>query len=440
MFCLFNGIVTHCSSVNIVLFMYTHIKMKHIRSFLLKLIQKSRILGFAIFIWKRSSEFRLNQVAASLSFTTLLALVPFFTVTFIVISAFPVFSELTERFQVFLAEALMPEYASKVIGTYMKDFTAKAGNLTAIGIIVLVVSSVLLIMTIERTFNQIWRTRQQRPVVTRVLVYWGILTLGPLILGAGLSLWGWLFSTTTFPLDYPFFGLIIRVSGSIALTTLLLWSLYRFVPHRYVPNRHALIGAFVAALALEIARRVFAFYIGNFASYHLIYGAFAVLPVFLIWLFCLWYILLAGAVLTASFSYWWGDAFRYGYDTRGRFGDILKIMLALYEAQLRGRAVNVRKLRDKVQMGYDELGNLLDSLAKKDYIAMEKRGWILKTSVHQILLSDLFRMFVYEPKQNHETDPVNEGIYQLMQPNLVSLDISLDEFAVRCGFKLERSS
>lgn len=413
-------------------------QIKWARKFIDDMKCQNRFIGFAIFIFKRSNEFHLKQVAASLTFTTLLALVPFFTVTFVIVSAFPAFSELTVRFQHFLAEALMPEYASKVVGTYMKDFTEKAGNLTAIGIIILIVSSVLLIMTIERTFNQIWRTKQNRPIVTRGLVYWGILTLGPLILGFGLSLWSWLFKSTSFPILYPILALIVRITGSVALGTFLLWAIYRFVPHRYVPNRHALSGAFFAALALEITRRIFTYYIGNFGNYEIIYGAFAVLPIFLIWMFCLWYILLAGAVLTASFSYWWGDAFRYGYDIRARFDDVLKIVLVLYEAQQKGRSVTIQRLRKNVHVGYDELGNLLDSLAKANYVAMEKRGWLLKTNPHNIVLSDLFSMFVYKPKDDYEKDNISAALYTLMEPTTVSLGINLDEFSKRC--KVEISS
>ena len=414
------------------------LKFKNLKKLFLGVMRRSRTIGFAFFIWRRSNEFRLNQVAASLSFTTLLALVPFFTVTFIIISAFPVFTELSSRFHQFLTEALMPAYAAKVLGTYMQEFTAKAGNLTAIGLSVLVLSAVLLINTIERTFNLIWRTKQRRPLFTRGLVYWGILTLGPMIFGMGLTLWSWLFQQTTFPHYYPVFGVIVKIAGSISLTTFLLWLLYRFVPHRHVPNRHAFIGALIAALALEISRRIFGFYIGNISNYQLIYGAFAVLPIFLIWLFCLWYIILAGAVLTASFSYWWGDAFRYGYDTRGRFDDILKIMMALYQAQQKGYSVSIRQLRRQVVLGYDELGNLLEKLAKKNYIAMDKYGWILKTGAEQIILTDLFRMFVYEPKQTSEEDEISKGIYQLLEPSLLSLNISLAQFArQQCAYEIE---
>ncbi|MBP6563686.1 MAG: YihY family inner membrane protein [Neisseriaceae bacterium] len=406
-----------------------HAKLKQLS------IWQSKPVAFFIFLLRRIGDAQLNQVAASLTFTTLLALVPFITITFIVISAFPVFADISTEFQILVSSTLMPDASSKVIGTYMNDFIGKAGNLTAIGIVALGISAVLLINTVERTFNQIWQAKQERPLVWRVLIYWTILTLGPLLIGGGLSVWSWLFRFTDFPMLYPSLATIIRVSGAILLSTSLLWAVFRFVPYRYVPNRHALIGALFTAVALEITRRAFGFYVANFNSYQIIYGAFAAIPVFLLWILCLWYVLLSGAVLTASLSYWQGETFRRRGRKRGRFDDVIKVLIHLHDAQKEGKALKTQDFRAEVAMGYDELGELLTRLGKMAIIQDGSDGWVLKLAPENIILSDLFQAFVYRLNDD-DRDFWLQHLHALMAPGLDTLDLSLAQFIQDTNAKL----
>ena len=136
---------------------------------------------------------------------------------------------------------------------------------------------------------------------------------------------------------------------------------------------------------------------GNFDDYRSIYGAFATMPFFLAWLNLLWTLVLSGAVLTSSLSYWQGDAFRRRFDSRGRFDDVLKILLLLDAAQKEGKALPVQEFRRHINMGYDELGELLEKLARHGYIYNGRQGWVLKTGADSIELSELFKLFVYRP-------------------------------------------
>ena len=199
------------------------------------------------------------------------------------------------------------------------------------------------------------------------------------------------------------------------------------VPNRFVPARHALIGAAVTAVLLEAARYGFAWYISTFNGYTLIYGAFAAIPFFLLWLNLLWVLVLSGAVLTASLSYWHGEAFRRGVDARGRFDDVLKILLLLNDAQKEGKALKVQDIRPAINMGYDELGELLEKLARHGYVYQGKQGWVLKLKAEAIELNDLFKLFVYRPSPLHH-DHVNTAVANIMQPCLETLDITLAEF------------
>lgn len=384
---------------------------------------------FAWFVAKRLDHFRIGQVAGSLTYTTLLALVPLLTVSLILLPAFQMFGDLATRFNELITSVLMPEMSAKVIGGYMFTFTQNAGKLTAIGVVALAVSAFLLIMTIERTFNHIWNVNDSRPLWTRLLVYWALLTLGPLAIGLAMNGWNLLFRNTTLAIFHPGLADALHSGLTVLFGTAVLWVFYRLVPYRYVPPLQALVGALVTALLLELTRRGFGLYFGRFNSYELIYGAFSAVPLFLLWMYCQWYVLVGGAVFTASLSYWEGGAFMRKVTARGLFDDVLKILLLLYQAQSQGRAMKTQDFRPFISMGYDELGGLLDKMQRMGYITRGEDGVVLKTGAEHINLRALFQTFVYTP--SHQSDVTSQVIDTLMQPSLASLNLTLAEFVAR---------
>ncbi|STZ76602.1 YihY family inner membrane protein [Bergeriella denitrificans] len=388
-------------------------------------LRQGKFVGFAAFLLRRFNDERVPQVAASLTFTTLLALVPVLTVTVVVASAFPVFDEWSDTFVQFVNRTIVPQGADMVFD-YINAFKEKAKGLTAIGSVMLLVTSLMLIQTIDNTFNRIWRVTTRRPLMMQFLVYWALLTFGPLSLGVGASLLFGLMPRGDEALG-AYWAEGLQTAASVGFSTLLLWGLYRFVPNRFVPARQALTGALVTAVCLEVARALFAWYMGRFNGYTSIYGAFAAVPFFLLWLNLLWSLVLAGAVLTSSLSYWQGEAFRRGLDARGRFDDVLKVLLLLDTAQQEGQAMPIQDFRRHINMGYDELGELLEKLARHGYVYSGKQGWVLKTGAESIELADLFKLFVYRPTALRQ-DHVNEAVSTIMQPCLESLDITLAEF------------
>lgn len=231
--------------------------------------------GFTRFLLQRMGALRVPQTAGSLTFTTLLALVPLLTITLTVISAFPVFSDYSVRFKTMLLSTLVPEFAGRVITVYMRQFADNAARLTAVGIVMLGVSALMLMATIERTFNAIWSVRRGRPWLQQSMVYWTVITLGPVALGGGLLLWRWVFRLMHIRGLPPWAGELAQSAGAVALTALVLTLLLRIVPNRYVPLRHAAWGAGVTAVLLELTKAGFGYYIGELASYQLVYGAFA---------------------------------------------------------------------------------------------------------------------------------------------------------------------
>lgn len=386
----------------------------------------NKICAFAWFVIRRFSEERVPQAAASMTFTTLLALVPVLTVMVAVASIFPVFDRWSDSFVSFVNQTIVPQGADMVFD-YIDAFRDQANRLTAIGSVMLVVTSLMLIRTIDNAFNHIWRVNTQRPWMMQFLVYWALLTFGPLSLGVGISFMVGSVQDSVLSSGAQQWTDALKTAARLAFMTVLLWGLYRFVPNRFVPARQAFIGALITAFCLETARFLFTWYMGNFDGYRSIYGAFAAVPFFLLWLNLLWTLVLGGAVLTSSLSYWQGEAFRRGFDSRGRFDDVLKILLLLDAAQKEGRTLSVQEFRRHINMGYDELGELLEKLARHGYIYSGRQGWVLKTGADSIELNELFKLFVYRPLPV-ERDHVNQAVDAVMTPCLQTLNMTLAEF------------
>ena len=254
----------------------------------------------ALTLGERFREDRLGLTASSLTFTTTMALVPFFTVALAVFTAFPMFGKLQSALQAWLVQSLIPDAIARQVLGYLTQFAGKASRLGALGLAALLITALALVLTIDRTLNSIWRVRRPRPLGQRVLVYWAVMTLGPLLLGASLSISSYLISASR--------GLVTAMPGAVQLLLdfiqfLLLAAglaaLYRYVPNTPVKRGHAWAGGLFAAVGIELARRLLAFYIGKVPTYSMVYGAFATFPILLVWIYIAWVIVGGGAVIAA---------------------------------------------------------------------------------------------------------------------------------------------
>ena len=395
-------------------------------------IKRHRYVVFAFFLWQRFRQFRLTESAASLTYTTLLALVPLFTVMLIMLKAFPMFSQLSERFKQFMTHTLVPSGVSHV-ETYLQEFSNKAGNLTIIGILLLAASALLLMMTIEKTFNRIWQVKKQRPLLFRLLMYWTVITLGPLGIGLMSSLWTFVFKPSDFLLSHPVWAMTLFTITSILFYTVLLAFLYRIVPNAFVPVHHAMLGGFLTAVVFEIVRRGFGWYVHHFNSYELIYGTFAIIPLFLIWLFFLWAIVLGGAVLTAGLSHWHGEAFRHYQHARkqGAFVAALSVLDLLNDAHAKGKILTIKDFRKNINLGYDAISDMLYQLENAGWVIQTSKGWLMKTDAQHIPMKDIFHRFVYQSPSHHQATAVQQGVQQLFSPLSGSLNDSLGNFLAK---------
>ncbi len=259
---------------------------------------------FSIFI-KRCKEDNITISAGHLAYVTLLSLVPFIMVTFTIMSAFPAFASVRSKLEHFVFSNFVPT-ASDVVHKYMTDFVGTASQMSAIGILSLLVVALMLISNVDKTLNRIWRTQSDRPIVYTFAIYWMVITLGPLLIGSSVVVSSYLTGLAAFTEEYtPGLGtfLLSLVPSGAAMIAFTI--LYMVVPNRRVFARHALVGAIVATIAFEITKSGFALYVTNFPSYELIYGALAVVPILFLWVYLSWIIVLFGAEFTCSL----GEAF-----------------------------------------------------------------------------------------------------------------------------------
>ncbi len=248
----------------------------------------------------RFREDRLGVTAGSLTFTTTIALVPLLTVMLALFSAFPVFSRFRRALETQFLTELVPELIAKQVVVMLTRFAAKASQLGGVGLIALGLTAMFLMLTIDHTLNAIWRVRKPRPIAQRVLVYWAALTLGPLLLGASLWVSSYLLSASKGWVDDLPGGVGLLLSALVlSLQAAGFSALFRYVPNTHVKWEHAWAGGLFVALGLEAAQKALALYMAKVPVYSTIYGAFAAFPIFLVWIYLSWLIVLAGAVVAA---------------------------------------------------------------------------------------------------------------------------------------------
>lgn len=249
---------------------------------------------------ERFREDRLGLTASSLTFTTVLALVPFFTVVLAVFSAFPMFGKVQEVLQQWLVDSLVPDSIARSVLGYLQQFAAKASQLGLAGFSVLIVTALALLLTVDRTLNNIWRVRRSRPLGQRVLIYWAAMTFVPLLLGLSLALTSYAISASRGAVEtLPAWVELLISSIQFFVLAGGMAALYRAIPNTQVLWRHAWAGGFFVSVCIELAKKGLALYLASMPTYSAVYGTFATLPILLVWIYIAWVIVLLGAVVAA---------------------------------------------------------------------------------------------------------------------------------------------
>ena len=283
----------------------------------------------------RFREDHMGLTASSLTFTTSIALVPFFTVALAIFTAFPMFSKLQGALQGWLIQSLIPDDIARQVLGYLTQFSKQANKLGIAGLAVLLVTAIALILTIDRTLNSIWRVKKTRSLTQRVLIYWSAITLGPLLLAASLAATSYVVSFSTgqggslsVAMRFLFNALqFLLVAGGMA-------ALYRYVPNTYVKWTHAWVGGVFVAAGIGLAKKMLGLYLSNVPTYSLIYGAFATLPILLVWIYVAWIIVLLGAVITAYLPSLLAGVARRGGGHGWQFQIAIEVLQQLHKTRI----------------------------------------------------------------------------------------------------------
>lgn len=348
---------------------------------------------------KRLSQVDAFDLAGSLTFTTVLAIVPLLAVALALFTAFPQFHEFSDALQAFLTNSLMPPVVSENVMTYLNDFAQQASRLTAIGGSFLVVTVLLLILSVDKALNEIWRVSKPRSMGQRLLVYWALLTLGPLMTGA--SLWA------TALLARESFGVISQIPYLLEMTLKVspfivsaagFAALFAIVPNARVAPRDAIVGGILVAVLLEVMKTGFAFYVSQISTYTMIYGAFAALPVFLIWVYLSWLSILFGAIVAANLPYLRHVRVRGSAQPGDRLQDALTALSLLEQARAQKTpGLRTRDLSEALQLTEDQAMSILSELQDLGLIAAaqvrQREHWVLVCAPHATSLTPLLTQF-----------------------------------------------
>jgi membrane protein len=351
-------------------------------------------IAFCRFLAAHFEEDHCARAAALLAYTTLLALVPLCTVIFVMLAAFPAFRDLREAIEAFAFQNFVPALGNTV-REYIGEFTNKARGLTTAGVAVLVFTVLAMMSTIENTFNVIWGIRRRRPLWMRCLVYWAVVTLGPILIGVGLAVTSYiaslpLVSRASWGLSGNLLAIVPFVTTMLAFVLL-----FKVVPNRPVPLRDAVIGGIAASVLFELGKRAFTYYVVNFPSQQAIYGTFATVPIFLVWIYLSWVIVLVGAEITKCLT-----TYRVMSDERRRgpshdpFYSAFRVLAQLYDAQARGRALPEAELfRREPQLSYASINQALDALGAASWISRtESYQWVLTRDLNRVDLLELMQI------------------------------------------------
>lgn len=372
----------------------------------------------------RFREDRLGLTAGSLTFTTVTSLVPLATVALAIFSAFPKFAQMQQLLQGWMTQNLFPKAIASSVITYINQFASKASQLGWMSSVFLFFSALAVMLTVDGTLNKIWRVRTSRPLAQRILVYWAGLTLGPLVLTASLALSsyalgssrGWVAVDAAWARGFSHFA-------QFALVAALATCAYRFVPNTVVRWRHAAAGGFFVALGIDLARRGLGLYIGS-ASVSNIYGAFAVLPILLLWLYILWVIVLLGAVIAAYLPSITAGIARLGEHP----SFVLELALELLH-ELRGlkaeaaRGASAAELAARLRVSDLQLEPSLELLQQLDWIGLLQESpaqapdaprWVLLVEPEQTPLAPLLQRTVFPPSAAFA--PFHAHLHELQLP------------------------
>ena len=391
--------------------------------------------GFSRYVLTRFGDNNLTQVAGALTFTTLLAMVPLMAICFAILAAFTAFDGMEAKLESFIFENFVP-HANDVVREYLGTFRQNVGKLSAVAIVGLIVTAVMLLVTIEGTFNRIFRVVRRRGIVTRLLSFWALLTVGPILFLLSLTLTSALFAMANSTGAQEISFVVNRLARLVPLVLAFGGYLTLFVvlPNRQVLLRDAAVGAIFSAVLFESLKAGFGLYITAFPTYQAIYGAISVLPILLLWIWLVWIVTLAGASITAAMPEWQGRG-SVDLDRAPRVGRLamaVEILRLLRKAHPSGESVRTQAFIRRIRATPNLMESMLARLEKTGYVAETRRGrWVLARELDGLTLYDLMLALKVQTSQPLVAGSVVAGLEDVVSSSIASerqtFDIPLKE-------------
>lgn len=372
--------------------------------------------------------------AAALTYTSLLSLVPLSVVGLSILSAFPKFQTMGPKIQAFIFHHFVAS-SGKVIQAYLSNFAKQASQLSFMGIVFLFVAAILMMFTMEKALNHIWRVQQPRHGVAAFLMYWAVLTISPVLVGASVAVSSYIASLSWFSTSELAENHFVLFISPWALSCLAFTLFYIAIPNRKVPIRYGFIAGIFSTFLFEFAKRSFAWYVGSFQTYQLIYGALSAIPIFLVWVYVCWLILLFGAELSYALTY--GHHY-LSAQTVDPFTQTYRWLGLLWKAQQSGRALSLEKLVRADGMRSQVCPEDLLTWMLKHKIVQSASGgrFILSRDLSRMTLGDLIQLSPWRlPMVNELTlfddewnSRLSEAMSKIEAKTAPSLKQSLTEF------------
>ncbi|MGA0585957.1 YihY family inner membrane protein [Dyella sp. KRB-257] len=351
-----------------------------------KPFNRDRTASFARFIWQRFVDDKCFETAGALSYTTLVSLVPLMVAVFAMFSVFPAFAPARDALLSFVFNNFVPAAGEK-LQRALGSFASNASGLTGISVLVMLFSALSMMVSIEDRLNRIWRVHQPRPWGSRLLLYWAALTLGPILVVGGLAASSYV---TALPLLQqaagqfnPGIGQHLLALLPFVVTYITLWLMYAVIPNRPVVVRDAAIGALLGAILFELARWGFTLFVRNAQTYQQIYGALAVIPTFLLWIYLSWVIVILGASIAASINAFEYHPPAHALPEGAEFLGLLAVLKHFVQAQRRGECVDPASVQlQEPYLRSSQVSCYFDDLLRADLIQRsEAGGWLLTRSL-----------------------------------------------------------
>ncbi|MDR1310465.1 MAG: YihY family inner membrane protein [Burkholderiaceae bacterium] len=411
---------------------YNRTAMRDMTTLRIENRQLRRVADMGLYLLRRADKEKLTQVAGSMTYTLVLGLVPFMAVVLAVFTKLPAFRLLEKTLEIYLAKHVIPPVISRKLMNYLALFAEKASHVSVIGALAMLATTGMIFRMIETTFDQIWGVRESRPLAKCVVIYICIALLGPFLIGVSLYMSSHLYLAGRGVVRHMAYlqgaWAVIFLASTSAVTFTLL---YRFVPNRDVMWRDAFVGGLFSAILFEMIKRLFAFFIMQFTAYQKIYGALAIFPIFLVWLYTSLLVILVGALLTSSLPDIRSGRWQHIAVPGSQFDDALRLIYAFFLARARQTPIDWYYLQRTSGIGNAEMEHMLHIMQELQWVSCisGKRKWsgIKKQYKHarnrwewmgdatRIRLADIYHHFVYRAEGN---DAVSARITHAIEGSL----------------------